>query len=409
MIEMVCAMALFAIVITPIGGIMTATLSAQAGSKERTLAQQAAQSAIEEIRGMPYDDVGLTSWNPAGRLSGAKTISLQGLKATMSTAITYVNDPVSPAYATYADYKKVILTITRSRDGRQLAREVTYVAPPVGTGNARIIKVQVVDYALRTAVEGATVALGAGPSAPRMDRTDATGAVIFPDLIPNPATGSQAYYDITVGATGYQTLRDDLPPASQAHTRIVAGQTFTTVLQVYRPATIFLQVRNTNGSPYSGTAPVTVSSPRGTQTFNVTGGSATVTQVAGEPVVPGIQYTVTTAANSQFAGIANQTVPTNYPVDLTSTFPLTLQTYSTRTLIVRVQRTNGNAVSGAGVVVRAGPVPVYLTGTTTSTGRVTFTVPAGPGYTADVTSTYGTGTWTGDVNSNVTQTITVRP
>jgi prepilin-type N-terminal cleavage/methylation domain-containing protein len=76
MIEMVTAMALFAIVITPLGGVMTATLSAQAGSKERTLAQQAAQAAVEEIRGMPYDDVGLTNWNPAGRLSGSRRISL---------------------------------------------------------------------------------------------------------------------------------------------------------------------------------------------------------------------------------------------------------------------------------------------------------------------------------------------
>ena len=252
MIEMVCAMALFAIVVTPLGGVMTASLSAQAGAKERTLAQQTAQSAIEEIRGMPYDDVGLTSWNPAGRSQRQPAISLQGLKATMTTEITYVNDPVAPDYATYADYKKVVLTITRNRDSRQLAREVTYVAPPVGTGNARIIKVQVVDYALRTAVEGATVALATGPSAPRTDRTDPAGWVLFPDLIPNPSSGSQAFYDITVGASGYTTLRDDLPPATQAHTRIVAGQTFTTVLQVYRPATIYLQVRNSSGTSLRG-------------------------------------------------------------------------------------------------------------------------------------------------------------
>ena len=232
--------------------------------------------------------------------------------------------------------------------------------------------------------------------------------MLFPDLIPNPSSGPQAFYDITVGASGYTTLRDDLPPATQAHTRIVAGQTFTTVLQVYRPATIYLQVRNSSGTPYAGTAPVTVSSSRGTQTFNVTGGAATVTQVAGEPVVPGLQYTVTTAAGGQFAGIANQTVPNNYPVDLTSTFPLTLQTYSTRTLIVRVQRTNGSAVSGANVVVRAGPVPVYLTGTTTSTGRAVFTVPAGAGYSVNVTSSAGNGSWNGDVNSDLTATVTVQ-
>jgi type II secretory pathway pseudopilin PulG len=407
MIEMVCAMALFAVVITPLGGIMTASLAAQTGSKERTLAQQAAQSAVEAIRGMPYDDVGLTTANPAGRLVGQQAITLQGLKATLGTEITYVNDPVSPDYATYADYKKVVVTVTRTRDARQLAREVTYVAPPAGTGTARIIKVQVVDYALRSVLENATVSLATGPSAPRIDRTDPTGWVVFPDLTPNPSSGSQSYYDINVSATGYQTLRDDLPPASQAHVRLVDGQTFTTVLQVYKPATIYLQVRNTTGTPYAGTAPVTVSSSRGSQTFNVTGGSATVTQVAGEPVVPGIQYTVTTTAGGQFAGIANQTVPNNYPVDLTSTFPLTLQTYTTRTLTVRVQRTSGSSVSGAAVTVLDGPVPVRLTGTTNGSGNVTFTVPTGTAYRVTATSGSLSGGWTGDVNSNSNVAVTV--
>jgi type II secretory pathway pseudopilin PulG len=407
MIEMVCAMALFAIVITPLGGVMTATLASQAGAKERTLAQQAVQSAIEEIRGMPYDDVGLVSWNPAGRLAGSRSISLQGLKATLTTEIAYVSDPVAPDYATHADYKKVVLTVTRNRDSRRLAQEVTYVAPPLGTGTTRVIKVQVVDYALRTPLVGAAVSLATGPSAPRTDRTDPSGWVLFPDLMPNPTSGPQAFYDITASVSGYQTLKDDLPPATQAHVQLVAGQTFTTVLQVYRPATIFLEVKNTSGTPYAGTAPVTVSSARGTQTFNVTGGSATVTQVAGEPVVPGIQYTVTTAAGGQFAGIANQTVPNNYPVDLTSTFALTLQTYTTRTLTVRVRRTSGSSVSGASVVVRAGPVPVYLTGTTNSSGQAVFTVPAGPAYTVTATSSAGIGSWSGDVNSDTTATVTV--
>ena len=140
----------------------------------------------------------------------------------------------------------------------------------------------------------------------------------------------------------------------------------------------------------------------------MTGGAATVTQVAGEPVVPGIQYTVTTSAGGQFAGSRTRPCRTTIPVDLTSTFPLTLQTYSTRTLIVRVQRTNGSAVSGANVVVRAGPVPVYLTGTTTSTGRAVFTVPAGAGYSVNVTSSAGNGSWNGDVNSDLTATVTVQ-
>ena len=49
----------------------------------------------------------------------------------------------------------------------------------------------------------------------RSDTTDSTGAVSFAALTPNPTSGSQAYYDLTVAAgAGYQTLAADVPSGS---------------------------------------------------------------------------------------------------------------------------------------------------------------------------------------------------
>jgi protocatechuate 3,4-dioxygenase beta subunit len=130
-----------------------------------------------------------------------KTVSVRGLKATLTTQISYVNDPTPTSYATAANYKKVTVTVRRSGDSKVLAREVTYLAPPAraafGGINNVIINVQVVDYGNNTPVQGATVNLGTGPSAPRSDTTDETGTVTFAGLTANPVSGPQAYYDLT--------------------------------------------------------------------------------------------------------------------------------------------------------------------------------------------------------------------
>jgi hypothetical protein len=406
---MVAAMAIFGTLIAPLTSVMTASVAAQRQSRERTLAVQTAQSEVEKIRGMSYTDVGLPNGNPAGNLTASKSVTLQGLKATVTTSVVYVNDPVSAGYPSYADYKKVTIVVARTSDSKQLAREVTYVAPEDGTTDTNgVIKVQVVDYALRSGVSPATVSLATGPSAPRSDSADPEGNVLFPDVAPGASSGSQYYYDVSASATGYTTLSDDLSPSGTARVHLVAGQTWTTVLQVYKPAVVTVNVKNSNGTPYSGTANVTLCSSRGCETYAVTGGTKQVTSINGELVVPGLQYTATTSVTGPlFAGQVKQ-VPNNYPVDLTSTFNLTLGTYTTRTLTVNVKKTSGSNVTGASVVVTGGPVPIYLTGSTNSSGNATFTIPSGNSYSVTATSGSLTGTWSGNVTSNTTANVVVK-
>src|SRR5207302_1546460 len=80
------------------------------------------------------------------------------------------------------------------------------------------------------------------------------------------------HYDVTTAATGYVTLRDDAPPSTAARTPLVAGQTFNTVIRMYKPATIYIVPKNPDGSAYTGNATATIGSSRGTQTFSVSGG-----------------------------------------------------------------------------------------------------------------------------------------
>jgi hypothetical protein len=409
-------MTVFLVISSPLMAVVMASAATQRVARERTLAQQQAMAQIEQIRALPYDSVGTTNGNPPGLVSPTRSFVAGGLVANVTTQVSYVADRVPTAYDTGADYKKVVVSVVRNRDSRVLTREVTYVAPPgsaqySGMTNA-IVRATVIDLALATPLVNAQVTLGTGPSATRNDLTDASGMAVFPALTPNPTTGTQAYYDLSVTAAGYTTLRDDLSPSTAAHAQIAPGQTFSTSIRVYKPATINVALNGPTGAPYTGPATITIGSPRAVQTFSITGGSLTVTQLGGEPVVPSLRYTVSASTSTgNFSAPVSATVPNAYPTDLTSSFPLALGStaYTTRSVTWHIVNASGAAVPNARVEVTGGPFPVYLGGTTDSVGNVTVAIPLGSGYTVSASAPGVTGTWTGSITSSTpTTTVTVR-
>jgi hypothetical protein len=419
MIETVMAMAMFAVVSAPLVGILLTSVAQQTASKERTLAAQTAQSAIESVRALPYDSVGVSNGNPAGTVPPTMTASqlgIQGLDATVTTRISYMDDAPATSYRTRADYKKVVVTVVRNTDSRQLAQDVTYVAPP-GAGayagqSQGIVLAQIIDYALNVPVVGATVTVSGGPSPTRNDLVDAAGSAVFPSLLPTNVTLN--HYDVTTAATGYVTLRDDLPPATASRTALVAGQTFNTVIRMYKPATVYIVVKNPDGSSYAGTGSATIGSSRGTQTFPFSGGLLTVPTIAGEPIVPNVQYTVRVlASNGQYSTATTALVPNAYPTDLTKTFTLTLggTAAAMPVLTVRVVNASGVVQPNAAVTLSGGPGSnILLTGTTNASGLAAFTVPSNsaPGYTTAATLGALTGTASGAVTVTTTRTVTIR-
>jgi hypothetical protein len=419
LIESVMAMSMFAVVSAPLAGVMLASVATQQGAHERTLAVQTAQMQIEQIRALPYDSVGVLNGNPAGTISAASPanqLGVQGLDATVTTKVSYMDDAPATSYRTRADYKRVIVTVTRNSDQRRLVQQATFVAPP-GAGayagqSQGIVVAQIIDLVLNTPLVGATVNLTGGPSPTRNDLTDAAGQATFPALL--PTTVSQPSYDVTVTAPGYTMLKDDLPPASAAHTSIVAGQTFQTVLRAYKPCTIVVTAANSNGTPYTGTATATISSSRGTQSFAFTGPQLTVTSLAGEAVVPNLQYTVRIlASNGMYSTSVQALVPASYPTDLSKTFVTTLNATPATMYPLTVKVVNGAGVAqpNSAVTVTGGPGSnISLVGTTDATGNAVFSVPtnSSPGYTATAKNGALTGTATGGVTAATTRTVTIR-
>ncbi len=385
LIEAVFAMVLFAGLAAAMAGLLTSAISSNKLSRQRTIADQAAMEQIETIRRLPYEDVGIVLGNPPGVVDPTTSVNLTGFDATVTVQIRYVDDPTPTSYETTANYKRVIVSVRRDSDNQLLAREVTYVAPssrtPFGGVNLAIVKPLVIDYGLNVPVENVTVDLLTGPSAPRSDVTDVTGEIAFSKLTPNATPTCPAdCYDLTADLPGYVQL--DAP----TRVNVGPGQTSTPTIQIYRPSTINLDLRTGGGAQFTGTAFVKLTSARNgiTQTFTVTGGTAAISTVAGEPIVPSVQYTAEawTTGSPQCATPVTQYVPDDYPDTLSSTFTITMANCPSGNVGVTVNW-GGAPAQGVTVTLSGGPYALSpVSGATNSSGQVTFSnVPSGTGYT----------------------------
>jgi type II secretory pathway pseudopilin PulG len=408
LIEALFATVLFAVVSAALMGVLTSATAADRLARQKTLAEQAAQAQVEWIRSLTYDRVGLSPvGNPTGVVPATKSISVTGLKGTLTTDIHYVNHDGTPtSYATGAFYKKVTVTVARASDGKQLASEMTFVAPPnrapLGGIDQAVINLTVYDYFLNKVVPSAVVDLyHVSTTVPIAEAvTDAAGTSSFSAL---DASSTSAPYDLKVTVPGYQTLADDASPKTPSHVTLAPSQTYNTAIHIYKPATLYLQLNDAaTGTAYAGSANVTLSSSRKTATFAFKNGDPPVTTLGGEPLVPN-SYTVTAVSPTNpcvqsDALPAPVTIPADYAHNvLTSTIPLTLNTLVPQNVSVHVQKSTGTAVSNATVQVSDNPDPGcgITTATTNATGDATLKLPPDDGWSISVTSGTLKGRWPG--------------
>jgi hypothetical protein len=398
---MIVTSVILVIISAPIAGVLLASAADSAKARERTAADQLIQAKLETIRTLPYASVGLAGGNPPGTLVASVSTSLpSGEKVTVTTQATYVTDSIPTAYVTHADYKKVVVTITRQSDGAQLSQDTTFVAsasaPPLaGTGWVQI-KRQVVDAVTAQPIVGASVALTGGPPAAvnRTDATDGSGTVLFPAL-DSSSTVPPPNYTLAAVLTGYNVFPDDLPPMAPEQVGAAPGVVSTATIRMYLPTSLTVNVQTSAGAAYTGGATVSLESSRcGVTTVSIPAGqsSAAITTCdwsKGNTVklVPNVlgqsplfdKYGATAWSTSGgFWGAATPfTIPSAYPNTLTQTVNVKFgaTTYATtKTVKVTVTKA-GNPDTNARVNVTGGPAGVFLYGTTDASGQVTLTIP----------------------------------
>ena len=419
LIETVAALAIFALVGAALAGLLTSSISANSFARQKSLGEQIANDQMEWIRSHSYDDIGdgnppgmiattgLKCENPTNALCDANPVSLRGLAANVSTAIAYVDDPAPTSYSPYANYKQLTVTVRRASDSKILTQIVSYQAPPsrapFGGLNNGIIVPTVEDQfeadPLLRRIPNVTVTLtSSSPLVNRPDDTDSNGTITFAALTPNPT--STNYYELRVAPpSGYVVLKshdiDKTPTSTYARHSLAPGENWPTILRVYRPSTIFLNLTDSqSGTLYTGSTTVQLAAqsfPGYTQSYacpgslagvySCTGGQLTVWKIASEPLV---KDTYTVSASGPFVvSPTTINVPNAYPSDLTFTQPLPGVLIGTMSVTVTA---NGSPLSGATVTVTGGPQSVNLTATTGGSGVVSFPgLAAGSGYVVTAT------------------------
>jgi prepilin-type N-terminal cleavage/methylation domain-containing protein len=413
LIEMVVAMTLFALVASSMITVLTSAGTADALSRQKAIALELAQQQIEYVRQLNYSDVGTKSGNPPGSVLSTQQKQVSGLSYTLTTRIKFVNDPVPTSFAAFANYKQVRVTVTRTRDGKQLTQVTTYVSSssrsPTGGLNNGVINVTVKDYQTQTPLGGAQVMLtktwDAGYSAGDVTDNDTGsptfGQVTFAGLEATP-TSPVGYYGVTASLTGegYEPLSDDLPPADPANLSLAPSGTTNTTIRLYKPCNVDVQIMDdaNPGNLYIGQATVTLSSASRSRQASVvtTNGQAHFDTIGTgadqEKIVPASDYMVTVNTPDGRHGelAAPVTVPDDYAGgNYHSTIVVNLGTEiipqtATVTVIVTYR---GSPTAGALVTLDDNPdhsPPFRQSINTDSSGQAVFTgVPLG---TYDITA-----------------------
>jgi type II secretory pathway pseudopilin PulG len=438
LIEMVLATMMLMIISAPIAAVLSQGAAIGKLARERTGADQLAQAQIEWVRTLPYTWVGLTNGNPPGKIAASTSMTLpSGEAVTVAYKITFVNDPIPTAYVTNADYKKVVLTITRNSDGKQLTQKTTYVAsasaPPFAGSDWVQIKRQVIDAVTSAALVGASVNLTGGPSSEnRNDTTDGSGTVLFPAL--DSSSTSTPVYTLTTTFPGYYVFPDDISPGSASSVSSTPGLNSNGVIRMYLPTSLTITVYNSSGSQNNSGAYVSLDSSRcGVQQATIPAGLSSITLTTCNyatnktvPLPPNLlgqvpsfdSYYVTAwskTGNGSWTPGTAVTVPAAYPNTLTQNVNVTYlpTAYTTTKNIAVTVKKSGSNDSNARVEVTGGVVGVYLFGTTNSSGQVTIAVPVDSTSRTftinanDMGVAKGTSTVSLSASSNSTTNVTV--
>ena len=439
LIEVLLTGVMLAIISAPISAILSQGAVIAKMARERTGADQLAQTQIESLRSIPYTQVGIVNGNPAGSLAASTSKALpSGEAVTIAWQVTWVNDkvPENP-YQSNADYKKVVLTVTRNSDNKLLTQKTTFVAaasapPSAGTTWVQI-KRTLQDAVTLSPIVGANVNLTGGVnSLNRNDTTDASGSVLFPALDPATNGLGTPLYTLLSTFSGYSVFPDDISPGAASSVASTPGLNSISTIKMYKGTSLTVNVQSSAGAAWTTGATVSLDSSRcGVQTLSIPSGQSSATFTTCQyatgktvPLPPNVagmtpafaSYYVTawsTTGNFWSAG-APVTVPSNYPTTLTQSVNVKFNATAagqTKVINVTVMK-GGSSDANARVEVTGGPFGVYVYGTTNGSGVASVTVPVnGTGYvfTANAMDTAGAkGTApTASISTSTTSPIAV--
>ncbi|EKD43193.1 MAG: hypothetical protein ACD_72C00413G0003, partial [uncultured bacterium] len=246
LIEFIVGFSLVVIFSLAIYGLANSGLKLINDDQNRSTALGLARQQMEQIKNLPYDDVGTVNGVPSGTIEQTQTTVLNGVTFTIRTNIQYIDDTfddVAPLDTLNTDYKKVRIRVTWDQgDSTTPVALVTNIVPTTieSTATGGTLFIEVFDPTTDPVepVNNAEVTINAptlNPPIAITDETDNDGRFILPGATP----GIEAY-EITVTKPEYstdQTYTRDLltnPNPNPAHLNVLAGEVTTAYFEISR-------------------------------------------------------------------------------------------------------------------------------------------------------------------------------
>ncbi len=209
LIEALIGIFLIVIIFVGIVGAFVAGMKILAQSKARATALFLANKRMEEIRNLPYKDVGTVGGIPQGPIPQEETTTLNNIEFTIKTTIIYIDDPFdgqSPDDPVPSDYKRVKVKVSWPT---MIGGKVTLISDisPKGietTEGGGTLSITVLD-ASGEPVGQAEVRVKNDQVSPSIDATyltDDYGNL----LLPGAPTSTEAY-QVWVEKSGYSSQR----------------------------------------------------------------------------------------------------------------------------------------------------------------------------------------------------------
>ncbi len=258
-------------------------------AKRQAVASTLATNQMEYLKSLPYDSLviaGGSIYTTGATLPATKTQSLNGVKYTITSTISFIDDaydgcgsyastalkqaycrnypPPSSAPAVDAspyDYKIVDVTVTDPAHNHLAELDTEVAARIAESGTTKgALTVTIVD-ATGNSVEDANVNVADNSLSPALNlngSTDQNGVFIFYDM---PADTSGNHYVITASKANYSTLATIAPSGTLQPTypnqNIIAqsSSAVTMTLKLQGPNSLIVEATDTSGNPIANLRP----------------------------------------------------------------------------------------------------------------------------------------------------------
>ena len=229
LIEALLGLAILLILFHSLASLMITAYDLLGNTRTRTTARYLANERIEEIRNLPYDNIGVLGGIPPGDLPQLQTYDRNGLTYTVRTAVVFIDDAFdnfAPADPYPTDYKRARVDV--SWTGRFVAGEsitmITDVASDEITSGGTL-SILVFD-ANALPVPQASVNIINNDAVPAINLnllTNDEGRIVLPGAPPC----DNNCYEITVTKAGYNSDRtygaDEVANPDKEHRNIADG------------------------------------------------------------------------------------------------------------------------------------------------------------------------------------------